>query len=393
MRLTLNLTHQCNLACTYCYAGKKYEHAMTEETGRRAIEAALAETTGRLDLLFFGGEPLLAWDRLCRLAEYAAEAARARRILLRLGVTTNGTLLDEAKARVLDGRGFHVGISIDGGPAAQDATRPFAGGQSSFTKVRRALDVAREHLRSFEVIAVVDPLNVRHLAASLDAILEAGSRRVTFNPNWGGAWRPEDLDPWRDGYEHAASGYIDGYRRGDAFRLNVFDDPIKLHIQGGWHENEGCRFDQGEWAVAPSGNIYPCGRAVGEDRDASIRVGHVDDARPDPRPAHPEAPPPTPAECAACALQPRCASRCGCSNREETGDPHQPGGILCWHERMSIPIADRIGATLFGERNPAFLARFYPGLSFGPADGSLAAMSSPATAPTAAASDGAMGSP
>jgi hypothetical protein len=39
--------------------------------------------------------------------------------------------------------------------------------------------------------------------------------------------------------------------------------------------------------------------------------------------------------------------------------------VLCWHERMSIPIADRAASMLFAERNSAFISRFYGELSGG----------------------------
>lgn len=43
LTLTLCLTHQCNLRCRYCYAGRKYDVAMPSSTLERAIDIALAE--------------------------------------------------------------------------------------------------------------------------------------------------------------------------------------------------------------------------------------------------------------------------------------------------------------------------------------------------------------
>ena len=54
LTLTLCLTHQCNLRCRYCYAGRKYDVAMPSSTLERAIDIALAEVqTGG----FMGVEP------------------------------------------------------------------------------------------------------------------------------------------------------------------------------------------------------------------------------------------------------------------------------------------------------------------------------------------------
>ena len=59
--LVLTVTHACNLRCTYCYAGEKFRRTMPEAIGRRAIERATRSLSagGRLELSFFGGEPLL----------------------------------------------------------------------------------------------------------------------------------------------------------------------------------------------------------------------------------------------------------------------------------------------------------------------------------------------
>ncbi len=41
MSITLSLTHDCNLRCAYCYAGRKSRVAMSRETMRRAVEWAV----------------------------------------------------------------------------------------------------------------------------------------------------------------------------------------------------------------------------------------------------------------------------------------------------------------------------------------------------------------
>src|SRR5262249_50293713 len=162
------------------------------------------------------------------------------------------------------------------------------------------------------------------------------------NPNWGAAWDEAALEAWRVGYEQAAACYLAAYRGGRPFALNVFDDKIVLHLLGPSARPHGCGSARTETAVAPSGRLYACGRAVGDDRDASLAIGHVD-AGPTCAVAAPvrvDDEPPAP--CRGCALRGRCASHCGCANREASGDPALPGAILCWHERMSIPLADRV---------------------------------------------------
>src|SRR5262245_34411609 len=98
VRLTLNLTHACNLGCSYCFAGQARRQEMPSATGREAIDWAVrrAHESGdaSLDISMMGGEPLLAFDRFDELAEYARDAAEREGLDLRLQTTTNATLLD-----------------------------------------------------------------------------------------------------------------------------------------------------------------------------------------------------------------------------------------------------------------------------------------------------------
>lgn len=59
--LVLLVNHACNMRCTYCYTGEKFNWPMSLATGRKAILRALASVTrgGVLELGFFGGEPVL----------------------------------------------------------------------------------------------------------------------------------------------------------------------------------------------------------------------------------------------------------------------------------------------------------------------------------------------
>ena len=77
--LVLMVTHACNLRCTYCYTREKFNKTMPEATGRRAIERAVASMSpgGKLELSFFGGEPLLEAELIGRLIDFARQCCQA----------------------------------------------------------------------------------------------------------------------------------------------------------------------------------------------------------------------------------------------------------------------------------------------------------------------------
>lgn len=360
MRLTLNLTHACNLACDYCFAGTARRQEMPSATGRTAIDWAVrrARESGdeTLDVSMMGGEPLLAFDRFDEFASYARLIGEDAGLEVRLQTTTNATLLDGHRLDRLAELGAHVAISIDGVPAVHDRTRPAHDGNGTGAAVWSALDRALERLASVSVVAVVSPSNVDELAGTVRALAARGVRRIMLNPDWSASWTAPHLDVWRAAYDGVAAEYVAAYRRLAPFGLNVFDNAIDLRIRGAANAVHACGFDGADLAVAPGGRVFGCGRAVGEDLDSSRALGSLST---DFEPPVEHRRPPIPEPCTTCALRPRCASHCACANRESSGDAAVPGDVLCWHERTVIPLADAVAATLYRERNAAFLDRFY----------------------------------
>jgi hypothetical protein len=67
----------------------------------------------------------------------------------------------------------------------------------------------------------------------------------------------------------------------------------------------------------------------------------------------------TKAVCRTCAIRNRCNNSCGCLNWHATGSINEVSPVLCRYEQMLLPIADRVGRRLYGERNAFFLHKHY----------------------------------
>ena len=369
MNVTLCLTHACNLRRAYCYAGAKSPRRMAWETAQRAIDFAFdralatarrCHRPARAQLGFFGGEPLLEWELLQRSTDHALARAARDGIDLKLTATTNMTLLDDAKLAWLRARNFYLGLSLDGNAAMHDALRRAADGRGSHAEAARILPAFRGPAPRAEVILVVDPRNVEHLADSVAWLLAEDIRNLALNPNFYIDWPAAALATWHAACERIADLYLERYRAGVPVRVNIIDGKIRVHIKEGYEGCDRCGFGEHEIAVAASGNLYPCERIVGDDTNEELRLGDVfagfDGAR---RRRVLAARGNVDPECAQCAARTRCMNWCGCINYATTGSANRVGGIVCHHEQMVIAIADRVGATLYAERNPAFLAKFY----------------------------------
>src|SRR5687767_2150337 len=103
--MVLNVTNQCNLACTYCYEygedkivdtehGKQSKF-MSETTARDSVEFLLKESgPSRIaHLTFFGGETLLNFPVLQSTIAYARQRAAEVGKTIDFSLTTNATLL------------------------------------------------------------------------------------------------------------------------------------------------------------------------------------------------------------------------------------------------------------------------------------------------------------
>ena len=114
--MCLNVAHDCNLRCEYCFAqtgdfgGERC--IMPPEIGRKAIDFLIEKSANRenIELDFFGGEPLMAWDTVVETVKYARSIEKQHGKHFRFTITTNGVLLDDEKidfvaARIL--RRYH----------------------------------------------------------------------------------------------------------------------------------------------------------------------------------------------------------------------------------------------------------------------------------------------
>jgi uncharacterized protein len=369
MDFTLCLTHACNLRCEYCYAGAKSARRMPWNVAQRAVDFCLDHTVKHAKLLgrdpeaqlgYFGGEPLLEWPMLQRSTEYATAEAERMHIKLRKTVTSNMSLLDEDKSNWLRERGFHLGLSLDGNAAMHNTLRRFADGSASHAACAAALRFFRGPDAGCEVIVVVDPRNVAHLAESVEWLIAKDIRNISLNPNFYIPWSKSKLQAWRQAYEKVGDLFLSCYRKMAPVRINFIDGKIKVRVKDGYEPCDRCGFGENEIAIAASGNIYPCERIVSDDTNKELRIGNVFDGFDrEKRQCILSCRGNTLVECADCKIRERCMNWCSCINYATTGAINKVDGIVCFHERMTIEIADRIGAALYVESNPSFIAKFY----------------------------------
>lgn len=268
MRVSLVLTHQCNLGCPYCYAGRKFERSMSDEVAWKALKLAFSGPQDEpVEVSFFGGEPMLRFREMVRHTRTAAALARRRGRDVRFQVTTNGTVLDDHHLRFLARYGFHVAVSVDGVGEAHDRQRPFRSGRPSSPLVWRNLARAARALPSLQVLVVVTPANVRDLPETVEKLREVGVARISLLPEVEGDWTAPDREALSSVYHRLARVALAGVG-------SLSLEPFTRRFSPGWAAKP-CKFGEGEVSVSPAGNLYPCARLVGTDSRPELRLGTV----------------------------------------------------------------------------------------------------------------------
>jgi uncharacterized protein len=145
--LLLKLTGACNFDCTYCYDydRERFKARLDADAIRRTISALLRRTES-LSIVFHGGEPLLRFDLLRDVVEFArAQAGEDRSI--GFSIQTNGSLVTPEVVEFLDAHRFSVGLSVDGASDGANRLRHVRRGPGAFGHLERLLRRHPEFVR------------------------------------------------------------------------------------------------------------------------------------------------------------------------------------------------------------------------------------------------------
>jgi heme d1 biosynthesis radical SAM protein NirJ len=161
-----NLVRRCNLTCKHCYsisADRDFPGELSTEEVFRVMDDLKA--FGVPVLILSGGEPLLRPDLL-------DIAQRAKRMGFYVGLSTNGTLIDECNIGQITAVGFdYVGISLDGMRETHDQFRRKLG---AFDASLRGIRLCHSHGIKVGVRFTLTEGNAGDLPALLRLIEDEG---------------------------------------------------------------------------------------------------------------------------------------------------------------------------------------------------------------------------
>ena len=269
LTFTVLPTFRCNARCVYCYEEGFVQTSMTPETVDRTAEFILRHRRGdRVELRWFGGEPLLRpdiIDRICgRLAQAGVEYVSA--------MTSNGSLITPEIIEKMTGpwRLNRIQISMDGARADYDARKRYCACPDAYDRVMEA--VSKLSLAGIATVirCNVDGENWPRIPEFL-ADLSAGISHkehvsLYFSPLNGVRMGEGDLDLWmkilalRPRIEEA------GFR------------PSGIYSLDGRLRSNHCMADGSGVVIAPDGGLYPCEHCPPAARYGDVARGITDPA-------------------------------------------------------------------------------------------------------------------
>jgi len=310
--MCLNVSHECNLACGYCFANdiivtqnEKCKRNDEDEVFNMSAELAvkaidfLAENSGdrrNLEVDFFGGEPLLNMPAVLAAVARGRELERNLDKTFRFTLTTNGSLLTDEIIDFINLEISNVVISIDGRKEVHNAVRKIRTTQNEEQKIKNdgsgSYDLIVERVKKLvkkRVIAgskTTEQSNEQntdyyirgtYTNKNTDFVEDVlwlygeGFKNLSLEPvvlpeGHSLALRDEDVEACLIEYEKLAKEVVE---KG----INFFH--FNVDLAGGPCESKrltACGAGYEYVAVDPKGDVYPCHQFVGQEQ---YRLGNI----------------------------------------------------------------------------------------------------------------------
>lgn len=284
------LTKQCNQQCVYCQASTELERhtQMSGETAAKAVDIALQTTAQYVTFEFQGGEPLMNFDTLQFIVEYAEEQNQSCGKNLEFSVVTNLMLLDEEKLEFLTKHGVSICTSLDGDEILHNKNRPYFQ-QNTFEILKKKIQMIQDKGASVSAIQTTTRDSLPRYREMVDQYLAFGLNQITIRPltqlgyaakNW--AKIGYTVDEFLNFYRKSLDYIIERNQQGTFIlegHARMFLSKIFCRDAGNYMElRSPCGGAIGQLAYYYNGKVYSCdeARMLAEMEDDSFCLGNVE---------------------------------------------------------------------------------------------------------------------
>lgn len=347
--ICLNVAHDCNLRCSYCFASEGDfgcgRELMPLETAKKSVDFIIENSGGikNLEMDFFGGEPLMNWNVVKETVKYARSLEKKYNKNFRFTLTTNGILLDDEKIDFINEEIYDVVLSLDGRKEINDKYRITKTKNGSYDIVVPKFQklISRRGNKSYYVRGTYTKDNL-DFTKDVKHLYDLGFKNISMEPvlcdkKFKASVNEEDINQVLNEYENLCRELIKMKKSGkeiNFFNFNIDLDKGPCVLK----RLKGCGCGNDYVAIIPNGDIFSCHQLVGEDefKMGNVNVGTFDD---DIKKRflntsiyHKE-------KCKNCWVKFYCSGGCAAKNYQHCGNIMIPFDVNCKMQKKKIECA------------------------------------------------------
>lgn len=282
------VTTACNMRCVYCQANNGISCPslfMNKDMAERAVDIALQSPTIHLSFEFQGGEPLLNFDIIKHIVEYA-DIHKGKHII-QYNIVTNLTLLTDEILDFLIEHNFGISTSLDGPELVHNANRSYANGNGTFDDVILAIKKVRDKGLDVGAIQTTTRNSLSYPKEIVRSYKDLGFNRIFIRPltplgkaslKWNeiGYTAEEFLKFYYEALDELIEINQTGYFMKEdhtAILLSRINGKFVNYME----LRSPCGAGLGQLAYYADGDIFTCdeGRMLHEMGDHAFRLGNV----------------------------------------------------------------------------------------------------------------------
>ena len=183
MDLIYIITYKCNFSCLYCRTLKQ----------QKSINDKIIKESFRLfndfkinKVKFFGGEPLLEFDKLKKISE------NIKRKKISLHLTTNGSLINKPIINWLNKNKINLNLSLDG---SEFVTRRYRKGIYDYDKL---VGLKNQLTDEITINLVVCPETAKYLFHSFKFLVAQNFKKINLLPAYFNDWQIPHLKSFKN---------------------------------------------------------------------------------------------------------------------------------------------------------------------------------------------------
>lgn len=355
--LCLNIIHDCNLRCKYCFADegeyKGCRKPMPADIGKKAIDWVIKKSGPRknIEVDLFGGEPLMVFNTIKEIVDYAREQEKIYNKNIRFTMTTNATLLNDEIMEYIDKNMGNIVLSIDGRKSINDQVRVRVDGSGSYDRILPNIKsmVSRRDPEKQYYVRGTFTRNNTDFFEDIMSLANEGFKEISVEPvvlpdEHELSLRREDIPVIFQQYDKLYKEMLKRHKEGKEFKFYHFN----IDLNGGpcvYKRISGCGAGHEYVAITPDGDVYPCHQFVGnkdfllgnikDDDEINMQISNTF------KEAHIYNKP----KCKECWAKFYCSGGCQANNYNFNGDIHVPYEIGCELQKKRIECAIALKAN------------------------------------------------